>query len=409
YWVHFVLLPLLSLLLEEIEGRRKELGDNIPHQPRACIHLKIGEEAANTIKMDYIDIQEHQDCIDQLIQIQLRTTATSISEYRLHLLLTGCDSAKLSIFTIRSHSQQKRWFVRFTISKEQLTTCLTNKKRSYRCSKLFQDWDTQQKWKLKNMHSKQSKLLWPVNFQYKLRNMKSINKTYKLKFGRRMAPVKALVASETQPKTLQAKEYSRSSDLAYLIPSRSSLLFCHWCHCSSCSSYQVLFFCSNLACFSGHHQPPSSEFLASNPQHLDHLSLLAPTQVFLIWFLSSLCYWSPLFSGRCLRPASFLTDAMNKNKEMIRVVLQIPYTRNRISMSDSTHSLSSKALNLSKPIYEKESMALVLSIQHWWCPYRLGRKLTVLTDQKSLKHLLEQRITTQNQQNWLAKPLGYEL
>ena len=38
----------------------------------------------------------------------------------------------------------------------------------------------------------------------------------------------------------------------------------------------------------------------------------------------------------------------------------------------------------------------------------IGRKFTVYTDQKSLRYLLEQRITTQNQQNWLAKLLGYE-
>ena len=29
-------------------------------------------------------------------------------------------------------------------------------------------------------------------------------------------------------------------------------------------------------------------------------------------------------------------------------------------------------------------------------------------DRKSLRYLLEQRITTQNQRNWLAKLLGYE-
>jgi len=52
-------------------------------------------------------------------------------------------------------------------------------------------------------------------------------------------------------------------------------------------------------------------------------------------------------------------------------------------------------------------MALVLAIQHWR-PYLVGRRFTVYTDQKSLRHLLEQRITTQNQQNWLAKLLGYE-
>ncbi|WVZ24709.1 hypothetical protein V8G54_003253 [Vigna mungo] len=70
----------------------------------------------------------------------------------------------------------------------------------------------------------------------------------------------------------------------------------------------------------------------------------------------------------------------------------------------------SKALSrgsLSKPIYEKELMALVLAIQHWR-PYLVGRRFTVYTDQRSLRYLLEQRITTQNQQNWLAKLMGYE-
>ena len=69
----------------------------------------------------------------------------------------------------------------------------------------------------------------------------------------------------------------------------------------------------------------------------------------------------------------------------------------------------SKALvesSLTKSVYEKELMALVLAIQHWR-PYLIGRRFTVYTDQKSLRYLLEQRITTQNQQNWLAKLMGY--
>lgn len=49
--------------------------------------------------------------------------------------------------------------------------------------------------------------------------------------------------------------------------------------------------------------------------------------------------------------------------------------------------------NLSKSAYEKEIMALALSIQHWR-PYLLGRHFVVHTDQQSLKHLLDQRITT---------------
>lgn len=70
----------------------------------------------------------------------------------------------------------------------------------------------------------------------------------------------------------------------------------------------------------------------------------------------------------------------------------------------------SKALsanNLAKSAYEKELMALVLAIQHWR-PYLLGRKFIVYSNQKSLRHLLQQRITTMDQQNWLAKLMGYD-
>ncbi|KAJ9543487.1 hypothetical protein OSB04_023194 [Centaurea solstitialis] len=70
----------------------------------------------------------------------------------------------------------------------------------------------------------------------------------------------------------------------------------------------------------------------------------------------------------------------------------------------------SKALsprNLAKSAYEREIMALVLAVQHWR-PYLLGKKFVVSTDQKSLKFLLQQRITTPDQQNWVAKLLGYD-
>lgn len=53
-------------------------------------------------------------------------------------------------------------------------------------------------------------------------------------------------------------------------------------------------------------------------------------------------------------------------------------------------------------------MALVLTIQHWR-HYLLGRKFEVFSNQKSLRNLSQQRITTSNQQEWMAKLLGLGL
>lgn len=63
--------------------------------------------------------------------------------------------------------------------------------------------------------------------------------------------------------------------------------------------------------------------------------------------------------------------------------------------------------NLNKSTYEKELMVVVLAIQHWRL-YQIGNKFTVCTDQKSLKQLIQQRLTAMDQQNWVAKLLGYQ-
>ena len=70
----------------------------------------------------------------------------------------------------------------------------------------------------------------------------------------------------------------------------------------------------------------------------------------------------------------------------------------------------SRALGISKKswsTYTKEMLAVVEAIR-MWRPYLLGRRFIIQTDQWSLKYLLEQRITTPEQQKWAAKLLGYD-
>ena len=70
----------------------------------------------------------------------------------------------------------------------------------------------------------------------------------------------------------------------------------------------------------------------------------------------------------------------------------------------------SRALGVSKcswSTYAKEMLAVVEAIRVWR-PYLLGQHFIIQTDQRSLKYLLEQRITTPEQQKWVAKLLGYD-
>ena len=52
-------------------------------------------------------------------------------------------------------------------------------------------------------------------------------------------------------------------------------------------------------------------------------------------------------------------------------------------------------------------LAIIKTIKKW-CLYLLGKPFTIFTDHKSLKYLLEQRITTPAQTRWLPKLLGYD-
>lgn len=56
----------------------------------------------------------------------------------------------------------------------------------------------------------------------------------------------------------------------------------------------------------------------------------------------------------------------------------------------------------------KNEMLAILEVVQSWRPYLLGRKFQILTDHKSLHCLLEQRITTPEQQKWISKLLGFD-
>jgi hypothetical protein len=66
-----------------------------------------------------------------------------------------------------------------------------------------------------------------------------------------------------------------------------------------------------------------------------------------------------------------------------------------------------KGRDLHKPIYEKEMMAILHALKKWR-PYLIGRHFKVKTDHDSLKYFLEQRLSSEEQQKWVTKILGYD-
>jgi hypothetical protein len=66
-----------------------------------------------------------------------------------------------------------------------------------------------------------------------------------------------------------------------------------------------------------------------------------------------------------------------------------------------------KGKDLHKPIYEKEMMEILHALNKWH-PYLIGRHFKVKTDHDSLKYFLEQRLSSEEQQKWVTKILGYD-
>lgn len=70
-------------------------------------------------------------------------------------------------------------------------------------------------------------------------------------------------------------------------------------------------------------------------------------------------------------------------------------------------STALSAQTMSTLAYDCELMALAFAIEHWQ-PYLLEQKFVVRTDQRNLRHLLEQQIVTPVQQCWIYKFLHYK-
>jgi len=74
-------------------------------------------------------------------------------------------------------------------------------------------------------------------------------------------------------------------------------------------------------------------------------------------------------------------------------------------LSFTSQQLSGR--NLGQSTYEKEMMAILHAVDTWQ-PYLLGRCFQIRTDHHSLKYFLEQRLSSPQQNKWLAKMLGYD-
>ncbi|KAF8405656.1 hypothetical protein HHK36_007732 [Tetracentron sinense] len=64
-------------------------------------------------------------------------------------------------------------------------------------------------------------------------------------------------------------------------------------------------------------------------------------------------------------------------------------------------------LHLKMSVYDKEMLAVAHAVTKWR-PYLIGRRFLIRTDHRSLKYLLEQRISSMEQQKWVTKLLGYD-
>jgi len=65
------------------------------------------------------------------------------------------------------------------------------------------------------------------------------------------------------------------------------------------------------------------------------------------------------------------------------------------------------ARHLKVAAYERELIGLVQAVRHWR-PYLWGRRCVVRTDHYALKYMLDQRLSTDPQHQWISKLFGFD-
>ena len=74
-------------------------------------------------------------------------------------------------------------------------------------------------------------------------------------------------------------------------------------------------------------------------------------------------------------------------------------------ISFESHPIKGKYFK--KSIYEKEMLEILHALKKWQ-PYLMGRHFKVKTDHDSLKHFLEQTLSSEEQQKWVTNMLDYD-